>query len=90
MARDSQVILRHVLEQPALSTTPPCLEIGEAITVVGKDGAQWADWDCNGSAATTRDSQAVLRHVLDQAALSADTTNCPAIGESVEVQPLVP
>ena len=84
MARDSQAILRHVLDQPALSTTPPCLEIGEAITVVGKDGDQWADWDCDGNAGMTRDSQAILRFVLEQPPLSQEG-NCPLIGSEVEL-----
>ena len=88
MTRDSQAILKYVLDQPPLSQDQPCLEIGEAMTVVGKDGGKWGDWDCNGTV-TTRDSQALLRFVLGQSALS-QTGNCAAIGDAVNIQPLVP
>jgi len=86
--RDSQAILRNVLDQSALSQTPPCLEIGEAMSVVGHDGSNWADWDCDGSVGT-RDSQSILRNVLEQTALS-QTGDCPTLGDTVTVQPLVP
>ena len=81
--RDSQALLRFVLQQSALSQTPPCLDIGEAITVVGHDGGKWADWDCDGTVGT-RDSQAILRFVLQQPALS-QTGDCPGIGDLVHV-----
>ena len=67
--RDNQALLRFVLEQPALSQTEPCTDIGT-------DG--WGDWDCDGELGS-RDGQAVLRFTLEQAALS-QTEPCPDIG----------
>jgi len=81
--RDSQALLRRVLDQPDLSQNAPCFALGTAITVIGNDGATWGDWDCDGDI-TTRDSQAVLRNVLSQSALS-QTGNCAAIGSEVDV-----
>jgi hypothetical protein len=81
--RDSQALLRRVLDQPALSQDAPCFALGTAITVIGNDGATWGDWDCDGDI-TTRDSQAVLRNVLSQTPLS-QTGTCAAIGSDVDV-----
>jgi len=80
--RDSQALLRNVLEQPALSQTGDCPLIGAPITVDGNDGV-WGDVDCDGTVGT-RDSQALLRNVLEQPALS-QTPPCPLIGDLVQV-----
>ena len=78
--RDSQALLRKVLEQNALSQTQPCPLIGTPVTVDGDDRI-WGDWDCDGTVGT-RDSQAILRNVLEQAALS-QTQPCPLLGAEV-------
>ncbi len=80
--RDSQALLRKVLEQNALSQTQPCPLIGTPVTVDGNGGV-WGDWDCDGTVGT-RDSQAILRKVLEQNALS-QTQPCPVIGDLVQV-----
>jgi len=80
--RDSQAILRNVLEQPPLSQTGDCPLIGAPVTVDGNDGV-WGDVDCDGTVGT-RDSQALLRNVLEQPALS-QTPPCPLIGALVQV-----
>ncbi len=80
--RDSQALLRNVLEQNALSQTQPCPVIGTAVTVDGNGGV-WGEWDCDGTVGT-RDSQAILRNVLEQNALS-QTQPCPVIGDLVQV-----
>ncbi len=74
--RDSQGILRNVLEQNALSQTQPCPVIGSA----GDDGLA-GDLDCDGTVGT-RDSQAILRFALEQNALSR-TQPCPLIGSPI-------
>ncbi len=71
--RDSQGILRNVLEQNALSQTQPCPVLGTAVN----DGLA-GDLDCDGTVGT-RDSQAILRFVLEQNPLS-QTQPCPLIG----------
>ena len=84
--RDSQAILRHVLEQNPLSQADDCPNIGQTVTVDGVERT-WADWDCKGDApnkVATRDSQAILRHVLEQNPLS-QADGCPAIGALVQV-----
>ena len=84
--RDSQAILRHVLEQNPLSQNEPCPDIGQTVTVDGVERI-WGDWDCKGDApdeVATRDSQAILRHVLDQNPLSQNEP-CPDIGDLVQV-----
>ena len=84
--RDSQAILRHVLEQNPLSQNEPCPDIGQTVTVDGVERI-WGDWDCKGDApdeVATRDSQALLRHVLDQNPLSQNEP-CPDIGDLVQV-----
>ena len=80
--RDSQALLRKVLQQNALSQTQPCPLIGATVTVDGSDGV-WGDADCDGTVGT-RDSQALLRKVLQQNALS-QTQPCPVIGATVFV-----
>jgi len=75
--RDSQAILRNVLEQPPLSQTGDCPLIGAPVKIDGNDGV-WGDVDCDGTVGT-RDSQAILRNVLEQPALS-QTQPCPLIG----------
>ena len=80
--RDSQAILRDVLDQNALSQTPPCPLMGTPVTVGGNDGV-WGDLDCDGTVGT-RDSQALLRQVLEQKALS-QTLPCPLIGDLAQV-----
>jgi len=72
--RDSQALLRNVLEQPALSQEGDCPLIGAPD---GDDGLS-GDLDCDGTVGT-RDSQAILRYVLEQPALS-QTQPCPLIG----------
>jgi len=84
--RDSQAILRHVLEQNPLSQDDPCPEIGQIVSVDGVERT-WGDVDCKGDApneVATRDSQAILRNVLEQNPLSQGDL-CPAIGAEVEV-----
>ncbi len=80
--RDSQALLRKVLQQNALSQTQPCPLIGATVTVDGNDGV-WGDADCDDTVGT-RDSQALLRKVLQQNALS-QTQPCPVIGATVLV-----
>ena len=80
--RDSQALLRKVLQQPTLSQTQPCPLIGTPVTVDGNDGV-WGDVDCDGTVGT-RDSQALLRNVLEQNALS-QTPPCPLIGDLAQV-----
>jgi len=80
--RDSQALLRNVLEQPPLSQTGDCPAIGAPVTVDGNDGV-WGDVDCDGTVGT-RDSQALLRNVLEQPALS-QTSPCPLIGVLAQV-----
>jgi len=80
--RDSQALLRNVLEQPPLSQTGDCPLIGAPVTVDGNDGV-WGDVDCDGTVGT-RDSQALLRNVLEQPALS-QTPPCPLIGALAQV-----
>ena len=80
--RDSQALLRKVLEQNALSQTQPCPLIGTLVTVDGISRV-WGDGDCD-STVGTRDSQAILRNVLEQNALS-QTQPCPLIGDLVQV-----
>jgi hypothetical protein len=82
-ARDSQAIIRRVLDQTALSQDAPCFALGTHITVVGNDGAIWGDWDCDGDV-DTRDSQALIRNILAQTPLS-QTGSCAAIGSDVDV-----
>ncbi|RLC59265.1 MAG: hypothetical protein DRI30_00925 [Chloroflexi bacterium] len=80
--RDSQAVLRNVLEQPALSQTQLCPRIGTLVTGGGDDGV-WGDVDCDGTVGT-RDSQALLRNVLEQPPLS-QTGDCPGIGDLAQV-----
>ncbi len=82
-SRDNQALLRFVLDQPALSQTEPCPDIGDVVTADGDDHP-WGDSDCDGEV-SSRDNQALLRFVLDQAPLS-QTDPCPDIGEeNIEV-----
>ena len=84
--RDSQAILRNVLEQNPLSQADGCPDLGQTVTVDGVERT-WGDVDCKGEApneVATRDSQAILRHVLEQNPLSQGDS-CPAIGDLVQV-----
>lgn len=77
--RDNQALLRNILGQAPLSTTPPCPAIGDTLP----NGELWGDWDCNGSIGV-RDNQAALRFILGQSPLS-QTPPCTAIGQPVDV-----
>ena len=84
--RDSQAILRYVLEQNPLSQDDPCPDVGQTVSVDGVERV-WGDVDCKGDApneVATRDSQAILRYVLEQNPLSQGV-GCPPIGVEVTV-----
>ena len=76
--RDNQALLRTVLQQPALTQTEPCPDLGTVVPGTAPE-LTWGDWDCDGEV-TTRDNQALLRNVLEQAALS-QTEPCPNLGD---------
>ena len=80
--RDSQALLRKVLDQNPLSQNDPCPDIGQTVSVDGFDRI-WGDLDCK-DGVTTRDSQALLRKVLDQPALS-QSQPCPQIDQMVNL-----
>ena len=69
----------------------PTLGAGEicvaAATPPGGETVVWGDVDCKGDApneVATRDSQAILRHVLEQNPLSQED-GCPEIGSTVQI-----
>jgi hypothetical protein len=64
---------------PTETGTPPPTETATAPPLE----LLWGDADCSGGV-KSRDSQATLRHVLDQAALS-QTEPCPGVGEQVRI-----
>ncbi len=84
LTRDGQAILRSVLQQAALSQTPPCFLVGSDVQVLGMGTKKWADADCDGNI-LARDSQAVLRVVLQQPPLS-QTPPCPAVGTTAQIE----
>jgi uncharacterized protein YkwD len=76
-SRDSQALLRIILEQPPLEPSTTCPDIGANFF----DGARarlWGDLDCDEDL-TSRDSQALLRMILRQPGLG-QTAGCPVPG----------
>jgi len=78
-SRDNQALSRRILQQPPLSQTQPCPELGDVVVVSGVGEKQWGDLDCDGEI-TSRDNQAILRKVLQQNELS-QTQPCVPIGD---------
>ena len=82
-SRDNQMLLRRILQQPPLSQTQPCPEVGEVLGVSGAGDKQWGDLDCDGEI-TSRDNQVLSRRILQQPPLS-QTQPCPELGDAVAV-----
>jgi hypothetical protein len=85
-ARDSQAILKRVLEQTELSQDQPCPSIGQMV-VIDDVTYQWGNFDCSADGIRARDSQAILKNVLIQTALS-QTESCPDVGSQVVLEPI--
>ncbi len=85
-SRDSQAILKRVLELPELSQDQPCPSIGQMVIIGGED-YQWGNFDCSADGVRARDSQAILKNVLQQTALS-QTEECPDVGSDVVLEPV--
>jgi hypothetical protein len=82
-SRDSQAVLKNVLQKTPLSQDPGCPAVGDPVTV-GGIARTWGNWDCSADGVSSRDSQAVLKKVLQKTPLSQDP-GCPAVGDPVTV-----
>ena len=71
------------LESYALAVTGLAAQAGTGEPQSGAQQETWGDLDCDGTVGT-RDSQALLRRVLEQKALS-QTLPCPLIGDLAQV-----
>jgi hypothetical protein len=82
-SRDSQAVLKNVLQKTPLSQEQGCPAVGASVTVDGI-ARTWGNWDCSADGVTSRDSQGVLKNVLQKTPLSQEQ-GCPAVGASVTV-----